>query len=80
MKRAALLSVLIAPTCVLAATLDVQVLGADGKPLADAVVFLESREARAALKPATGIEVEQTNRKFTDNRRTLELARAWGAS
>ena len=65
MKRAAWLPLFFAPACALAATLDVQVLGADGKPLDDAVVFLESREARAAVKPAAGIEVEQAGRQFT---------------
>lgn len=47
------------------AVLDVTVTGADGKPLADAVVFLESREARAAVKPSTGVEIEQAARQFT---------------
>jgi plastocyanin len=48
-----------------AASVDITVNGPDGKPLAEAAVFLESREARAALKPATGIEVEQANKQFT---------------
>ena len=47
-----------------AATLEVAVTGADGKPLSDAVVFLESREARAAVKPGTSVEVAQQNKQF----------------
>lgn len=48
-----------------AAAVDLQVQGRDGQPLADAVVFLESREARAAAKPAQGVEIEQAERRFT---------------
>ncbi len=48
-----------------AATVEITVQGADGKPLADVAVFLESPAARAALKPAAGIEVEQANKQFT---------------
>jgi len=48
-----------------AASVDVAVLGSDGKPLGDAAVFLESKEARAAVKPLPGIEVEQAAKQFT---------------
>ncbi len=48
-----------------AAALDVLVTTATGQPLADAVVFLESREARAAVKPAAGVEVAQQDKRFT---------------
>ena len=48
-----------------AATVEVAVQGSDGKPLADAAVFLESREARALLKPAAGLEIEQAAKQFT---------------
>ncbi len=48
-----------------AATLDVKAVGSDGKPLADTVVFLESREAKAAVRPLSGTEVEQAARRFT---------------
>jgi plastocyanin len=48
-----------------AATVDVQALGNDGKPLIDTVVFLESREAKSASKPLSGVEVEQAARRFT---------------
>ena len=50
---------------VLAATVEVQVVGSDGKPLPDAVVFLESPTAQAASKPVSGVEIEQVARKFT---------------
>ncbi len=48
-----------------AATVDVQALSSDGKPLVDAVLFLESREAKAASKPLQGVEVEQVQRRFS---------------
>ena len=35
-----------------------------GKPLNDAVVFLESSAAKAAVKPATGVEVAQASKQF----------------
>jgi hypothetical protein len=35
------------------------------RPLAEAVVFLESRVARAACRPLTGIEIEQADKRFT---------------
>ncbi len=47
-----------------ATTLDLTVVDAQGRPLADAVVFLESREARALAKPLGLVEVEQVNRQF----------------
>jgi plastocyanin len=48
-----------------AAEVTVNVLSSDGRPLADAVVFLESTAARAAVRPAHGIEIEQAERRFT---------------
>lgn len=48
-----------------AAVVDVQALGSDGKPLPEAVVFLESPAARAAVRPLQGVEVEQAQRRFT---------------
>jgi plastocyanin len=47
-----------------AAPLTVQALGRDGKPLPGTVVFLESREARAAARPLPGLEVAQVGRQF----------------
>lgn len=46
------------------APLEVSVTGADGRPLAGAAVWVESREARAALKPATGVEIAQQDKRF----------------
>lgn len=48
-----------------AATVDVEVLGRDGKALVEAVVFLESAAARAAARPQPGIEIEQADKRFT---------------
>ncbi len=48
----------------LAATLQIDLQDNTGKPLADAVVFLESREAKA-VKPAPVTEVAQVSRQFT---------------
>jgi len=47
-----------------AAPLEVTVSDAAGKPLADAVVFVESAAAKAAVKPLAGIEVSQMQRTF----------------
>ena len=47
-----------------AAAVEVRVTDAAGRPLANAVVFLESHEARAAVKPAAGIEIAQVERQF----------------
>lgn len=49
----------------LAATVKLQVVDAAGKPLNDAVVFLESREARAAVRPAEGAEMAQVAKQFS---------------
>jgi plastocyanin len=57
-------ALLLAATCAAAAPVEVRVTDAAGKPLPQAVVFLESREARAALKPAAGVEVAQAARQF----------------
>ncbi len=47
-----------------AATVQVQVLDGAGRPLADAVAFLESREARSASRPANGAEMAQLGKQF----------------
>lgn len=47
-----------------AGTVSVEVADAAGKPLADAVVFLDSAEARKRVKPIAGAEVAQEKRKF----------------
>lgn len=52
------------PSPAIAATVQVQVLGALGKPLALAAVFLESREARQLVKPLASAEIAQVNKVF----------------
>ena len=47
-----------------ATDLQVQVQDEQGKPLADAAVFLESRDAKALTKPLASIEMAQINRQF----------------
>jgi plastocyanin len=47
-----------------AATVQVQVSDASGKGMTDAVVFLESREAKAASKPLSGVEIAQVAKQF----------------
>ena len=49
----------------IAGTLEVQVSDGAGKPLPGAVVFLESPEAKAAAKPAVGVELGQAKRQFS---------------
>ncbi len=46
------------------ATVQVDVLDAAGKPLADAVVFLESAEASRQVRPLAGAEMAQEKRQF----------------
>jgi plastocyanin len=47
-----------------AGNLQVLVHNSAGQPLADAVVFLESREARLTVRPALGTEMAQVNKQF----------------
>lgn len=47
-----------------AASVQVELTDAAGKPLADAVVFLESAEARRLVKPQPGVEMAQEKRQF----------------
>lgn len=47
-----------------AGTLQLQVQDKNGKPLPEAIVFLESPEAKAAAKPLKGVEVAQVARQF----------------
>lgn len=49
----------------MAAGLQVQVQDKNGKPLPNAVVFLESAEAKSAAKPLKGIEVSQAAKQFS---------------
>jgi plastocyanin len=47
-----------------AAPVEVRVQDAAGRPLAGAVVFLESSAAREQSKPLTGVEISQADRQF----------------
>lgn len=58
------LVLLLAGTPAGAATLDVEVQSKSGKALAQAVVYLESADARRLVKPATGVEMAQEKRQF----------------
>ena len=51
--------------CAWAGPVQVTVTDSSGKPLSDAVVFLDSPEAKAAVKPQSGIEVEQVSKQFS---------------
>ena len=55
---------LLVPGVAWCAAVEVQVQGADGKPLPGAVVFLESREARAAVKPGAPADITQVGKQF----------------
>ncbi len=48
----------------LAASVDVLVQDGTGKPLPGAAVFLESKEARGASRPAAGVDIVQSARQF----------------
>lgn len=65
MKQLLLCAWLLHATGAMAANVIVQVSEGNGKPLADAVVFLESAAAKAAVKPATGAEIAQASRQFS---------------
>ncbi|HSV51820.1 MAG TPA: methylamine utilization protein [Burkholderiaceae bacterium] len=65
MRTLFLAAMLGAPLAAAAATAQIEVETEAGKPLAGAVVFLESREARAAAKPAQGVEIAQVARQFS---------------
>ena len=56
MRAAIALSLATGAVAACAAPVDVDVLGRDGKPLAEAVVFLESASAKAASRPLAGVE------------------------
>lgn len=60
----------------LAATVQVQMQDSAGIPLADAVVYLESKDAAAAVKPLLGAEVAQVNRQFDPQVRVVTLGTA----
>lgn len=62
--RYVLLAGLVVALEAFASTVVVEVRAAGGQPQADAIVFLESREARAAVRPATGVEISQEAKQF----------------
>lgn len=62
--RVALALALLATAAAQAAPVTVQVADAQGKPIAGAVVYLESPAAARAVKPMEGVEVVQAQRKF----------------
>lgn len=65
LQLAVLASLFAAPiNPVFATSLQVQVTDANGKPLADTVVFLDSATARAASKPLRGVEIAQEAKQF----------------
>ena len=64
LSTAACLALSLAASASWAATLQVDLQDSSGKPLADGVIFLESRDAKAASKPAIGIEVAQVSKQF----------------
>lgn len=66
LRRGAALALLAAAsaTAVSAAPVDVTVTDAAGKPLAGAVVFVESAAAKAAARPLAGIEIVQVQKRF----------------
>ena len=47
-----------------AASVELQVTDAGGKPLPGAALFLESKDARAAARPGAVVDVVQVNRQF----------------
>jgi plastocyanin len=59
-----LLAALLGQAPAQAAVVKLQVSGAQGQPLADAVLMLEPQGARPAVKPLEGIDIAQENRAF----------------
>ena len=64
LRGTALTGVLMALTSAWAGEVQLVITDAAGKPLPNAVAFLDSPEAKALVRPKTGIEVEQVERKF----------------
>ena len=64
LSTAARLALSLAASASLAATLQVDLQDSSGRPLTDGVIFLESRDAKAASKPAIGVEVAQVSKQF----------------
>jgi plastocyanin len=64
LRLAALFCLLVVALRVHATVVEVRAVGSDGLPLAEAVVFLESRDAKLAARPTPGVELEQAQRRF----------------
>lgn len=64
MRRFIFLWALCLGTAASAGTLTVTVRDAQGQPLPDAVVYLDSDAARAASKPSDGVRIVQKDRRF----------------
>ncbi len=47
-----------------AATVQIKTLDTSGRPLADTVVYLESKDAKAATRPGKSVEIAQINKEF----------------
>lgn len=62
--RAGLALAVLAVVPATAATLQVQVQDGQGKPLSDAVVFLETRDGRLPVRPLQGVEMVQRAKQF----------------
>jgi plastocyanin len=74
MRTPLLLSLLLgAALPAVAAKVQVQLQDGAGHPLSDAVVFLESREAQAAVKPLQGAEIAQVNKQFDPQVRVVTV-------
>ena len=58
-------ALLATPLPAAASTLELLVTDGAGKPLAGAAAFVESREAKAAARPAVGVEIAQAGRQFS---------------
>ena len=64
LTRLALPALLALAAQAMAAPVEVRVTDAAGKPVEGAVVFLESPQARAQVKPLAGVEIAQAARQF----------------
>ena len=53
-----------AALCTPSLALEIRVTGPAGQPLSDAVVFLDSREARAAVRPGNNTDIGQADKRF----------------
>lgn len=64
MRHALAAALLATGAAAFAVPVEVRVTDGAGQPLAGAVVFLESREAREQVKPLAGTEIAQADRQF----------------